>query len=130
MKPDLWGLFNGLLYSQGNLLIGKRAQRMLDDYRVQPFHPQRRPLDIRFMHEGIGDDNGCRQPSSFEAHSVVQTARRTGPSITDRGEHYVIIGRDFTDQFGARQPREAFLPVVVDLPEGEFLIERLNAAAE
>lgn len=130
MKPDRRRLLNGLLDSQGNLLIGQRAQRMLDDHWAQPLHPQRRPLDLRFMHEGLGDDNGCRQPPLFEAHTVVQTARCAGSSITDRREHYVIISRDFIDQFGAREPGEALLSVVVDLPEGEFLIEELPAAAE
>jgi hypothetical protein len=95
MKPDLRCLFHGLLYAQDHLLIGKSAERMLNDHWAQPFC---------FVRESLGDDNGRRPPPLFEAHSVMQTARRTRSSIADRRERYVIMSRDFSDQFGAREP--------------------------
>ncbi len=51
--------------------------------------------DLGGFFESVGDNGGGRDTSFFGGDGVVQTARRTAPSITDCGnEHVALFGGD------------------------------------
>ena len=58
--------------------------------------------DLCRLRKAVGDDRGGRHLNLLCRKGVVQTARRTAPSITDRGDHRVTA-RHLGHNFGRRR---------------------------
>ena len=71
---------------------------MPDYHRFEMLGAERGALDLGFMNECIGNDDGCRDPASFQADCVVQTARRARPSIANRGDDDVDLRGDLVEE--------------------------------
>ena len=102
-----------------NLLVGQRAERVPDDDRCEQLRTQRRPLQVGFVQEGIGHDDGSRDAAPLELDRVVQTARRARASIADRGDYRVVLRCDPVQQVSSRGAREARLRIVLHAGEGQ-----------
>ena len=106
-----------------DLLIRQGAEWVGDDHRFEPLGAERRALNLSFVQERVRDDDGSGNPSSFQPDRVVQTARRAGPSITDRGDYRVGFPCNPVQQLRVRCPREALLRVVPHLGERHVVAE-------
>ena len=67
---------------------------MGNDDRFESVRAQGGALDLRLSGERRGNDDGGGNAACLQPDRVVQTARRAGPSITDGGDHHVVLGGD------------------------------------
>ena len=97
LQPPGDGLVGGLGGAGVDLGLRDRAERMVDDDRLKVGHAECSPLNLGLMQELGGDDDGDRPPQGFESDAVMRTARRTRPSIADRGQNKVVLAGDGGD---------------------------------
>ncbi len=93
-------LRHGFFRARLDLVVGQGAERVRDDHRLELVRTQGGALHLRLSGERRGDDDGGGNAACFQPDRVVQTARRAGPSITDGGDHRVVLGGDSIEQLG------------------------------
>src|SRR5712691_2527053 len=90
--PDCDALLCRLRRTGVDLGIRDRAERVIDDDRVQVRHAERGPLDLGFVEEFARYDDCGWPPQPFECDAIMRTARCARPSIADRGQDDVVVG--------------------------------------
>ena len=73
---------------------------MGDHHWLQGWGTECGALYLRLVHERCGDNYRGRYAAGFQFDGVVQTARRTGTSITDCRDRDVVFGNDLFEQRG------------------------------
>ena len=91
--------------------VRKCTEGMRDYHRFKGWGTESGTLYLRLANERGGDDDRSWYATCLQFDGVVQTARRTGTSITDCRHRNVVFGNDLFEQRGGGWPREAILHV-------------------
>ena len=109
-----------------NFCIGKRTQRMGDNNRFECCHTKRSPLNIDFILETHRYDDGRWNAFRFQAYRVVRTARGTGASIANGGDHDITFCGDLGNELRRGVPRKALFLVMRNQSKRDFLFQQQN----
>ncbi len=97
---DTLNLRDGFSRASLDLVVGQGAERVGNNHRLELVCAQGGALNLCLSGERRGNDYGGGNAACFQPDRVVQTARRAGPSITDGGDHRVVLGGDPIEQLG------------------------------
>ncbi len=75
-KPYAWRLLGRLRGAGVDLGVRDRAERVVDDHRLEIGHAERDALHLGLVPELGGDDDRGRPSEGFEGDAVMRTARR------------------------------------------------------
>ena len=129
-QPNSDRLRRSLLRPLVDLLIGQCAERVIDYYRGEFRHAERSTLHLRLVHKFSGYHNRGGATGGFELDGVMRTARRARPSVANRRQYDVVIGRNRLDQRRIGVFGETLFAIVLHGRKREFVLQPRDSLAQ